>query len=96
MARTDVANETVLRHFPECPEDVLNLMRRSDTFADMFGELQDAQRALDYIRSGAAADRDRRLAECMGWITRLTSEMRDALTEAKLVRIRPQSHGGGQ
>jgi hypothetical protein len=96
MGLTDAEAEfdRVLRHFPDCAAEVRSLARRSDRFGDMCAELGDAQRALEHIQTGSTVPhREERLAECRGWIDRLTAEMREALAENRVVRMQRRDEG---
>ena len=56
--------------------------------------LADAEKALVHLRSGQTRYREERVDECLGWIERLTAEMRAALAAARIVPLRTSARRG--
>ncbi len=88
---TETEWQRVLHHFPNAAADVVAQAKSSDQFRDMCAELCAADKALEHVRTSSALDRSERLAECEGWIDRLTTEMREALAVANVVPLQPRT-----
>lgn len=86
--------EQVRRHFSDCLAEVEALQQRDMVFRDMIIELADAEKALVHLRSGQTPYRAERVDECLGWIERLTAEMRAALAAARIVPLRTSARRG--
>jgi UDP-N-acetylmuramoylalanine-D-glutamate ligase len=83
-----------LRQFPGMQVEVVGLARHNAAFRDMCQELSDALRTHDRLRSQSGLPSVKeRLAECEGWIDRLTREMEAELRNANVVRLSPQYRG---
>jgi hypothetical protein len=88
---TETEWQRVLRHFPDSAAAVVSLAKSSDQFLDMCTELCAADMALEHVRTTSLPDQSERLAECEGWIDRLTTEMREALAVANVVPLQPRT-----
>jgi hypothetical protein len=94
MREDDTEMRRVLRHFPNHFGEVLALASSSDVFREMCLELGAADLALEHVRTAEVQHREERLAECEGWIDRLTAEMRGALAQSNVVPLARKPEGG--
>jgi uncharacterized protein Yka (UPF0111/DUF47 family) len=96
MREEDGAMNRVLRHFPDRAAEVQALASVSDPFRDMCVELGAADLALEHLRTATVPHRQERLAECEGWIDRLTAEMGAELARSRVVPLHRKPEGGGR
>ena len=78
-ARIAAGKLAALRAFPDRAELVENLAAHDAAFQDMCEELGECQIVMFRAKALASPIREERIAECLGWIERITAEMEVAL-----------------
>ena len=87
IAESSRAVAAAIRRFPGRAASIRRLAERSEAFRDMCEELAAAEAALARIEASPPANRAERMAECEGWIVRLTAEMSAALRQPEVIPL---------
>ena len=87
IAEISRAVAAAIRRFPGRADIICRLAERSEAFRDMCEELAAAEAALARIEASPPANRAERMAECEGWIVRLTGEMSDGAAPAEVIPL---------